>query len=220
MLSVDVSFLHSQSCLWSDSMFSATSNNSVVQGYTGPKSTIPVPSAVEQFSAFLNTTKKGSNIFEKTLFAVVTGGNDNFFSPNVTGADTVTTIRNIVLKLSSLGAKHFVLSDYPDLSLSPSNAYGTAAAAAALHNYSSDLRSGLIALRSSLLKSHPSLTIAFVDPYQLWGDFFAHPDKYGFDKKTEKKSCLTGAYGETPKRSLCSDPDRYVYWDAYHVRPA
>lgn len=44
------------------------------------------------------------------------------------------------------------------------------------------------------------------------------PIDYGLDPNTITKSCLVGAYEEAP-RTLCDDPDKYIFWDEYHVRP-
>jgi hypothetical protein len=60
-------------------------------------------------------------------------------------------------------------------------------------------------------------TLTVVDAYLLFDDFFARPKAYGFDPNVTHSSCLTGAYGEAP-RKLCSNPDQYVFWDEYHVR--
>lgn len=106
------------------------------------------------------------------------------------------------------GAKQFLVVSYPDLSKIPYSAYATESVNKQLHTYSVQLRDSLKALES------PSITYA--DAFQLFEDFFAHPDLYGFDGTKPTESCLTGAYGEAP-RTLCNDPDRYVFWDEYHV---
>ena len=45
------------------------------------------------------------------------------------------------------------------------------------------------------------------------------PIDYGLDPDTSTKSCLVGAYGEAP-RTQCNDPNKYIFWDEYHVRLA
>lgn len=44
----------------------------------------------------------------------------------------------------------------------------------------------------------------------------AHPSAYGFDAMLLDKGCLVSAFGEA-ERTLCSDPDHYIFWDEYHV---
>jgi phospholipase/lecithinase/hemolysin len=58
--------------------------------------------------------------------------------------------------------------------------------------------------------------VANADFYGLFDDIFAHPDQYGYDKTEKTKSCLIGAYNEAP-RTLCDDPDKYIFWDEFHV---
>lgn len=47
-------------------------------------------------------------------------------------------------------------------------------------------------------------------------DYYGDPGRYGFDEFAAYGSCLTGAYDETPTRTLCRDPGRKVFWDEYH----
>ena len=66
------------------------------------------------------------------------------------------------------------------------------------------------------MKALAAKQVAYVDLYALFSELFANPKQYGYDPAEITKSCLTGAYGEAP-RSLCSDPDEYIFWDEYHV---
>jgi phospholipase/lecithinase/hemolysin len=66
------------------------------------------------------------------------------------------------------------------------------------------------------LQALTGVNVAFADFYQLFEGVLANPDRYGYDKTKVTKSCLTGVYHEAPK-SLCDDPDKYIFWDEYHV---
>ena len=59
--------------------FPATINNSIVQGLTGPKADIPVPSVVDQVNSFLSTSL-GDTEPCSTLALLVAGVNDAFFA--------------------------------------------------------------------------------------------------------------------------------------------
>jgi phospholipase/lecithinase/hemolysin len=83
----------------------------------------------------------------------------------------------------------------------------------AYHNFSSNYRKETLAL-ASRSRGH---IVTVVDGYDLFADFFSRPAAYGFVPNATNASCLAGAYGEVP-RSLCTKPDEYVFWDAYHVR--
>ena len=58
-------------------MIPATINNSIVQGLTGPKSDIPVPSVVDQVNSFLSTYLNETEPCS-TLAILVAGVNDVF----------------------------------------------------------------------------------------------------------------------------------------------
>ncbi|KAJ6503685.1 GDSL-like Lipase/Acylhydrolase [Mycena sanguinolenta] len=189
----------------------ATSNNTLVQGYTGPNS-IPVPSALDQLNSYLASSGATSAAAQETLYVILIGANDAFFLPMVNASQSVAAIASAVDKLHAmLGATNFLLTTYPDLSRLPLSAYIPSPAAASLKNYTTSLRADLFALKSH----RPHLHIALADIYVLFQDFFAHPKSYGYDPSTDGKSCLTGAYSEAP-RMVCSDPENYIFWDEYH----
>ncbi|KAF7975264.1 hypothetical protein HWV62_1358 [Athelia sp. TMB] len=165
----------------------STSDNHLTQGYTGFNSTILVPSALDQLSMYLGGVKANANLGD-TLFIILTGANDAFFDANATGADTAKAVVTIIEKLRKRG-------------------YIDAATAAQLHKWSIEFRAEMKALAAS--------QVTYVDLYALFSELFANPRQYGYDPAEITKSCLTGAYGEAP-RSLCSDPDEYIFWDEYH----
>ncbi|KAJ7322963.1 GDSL-like Lipase/Acylhydrolase [Mycena albidolilacea] len=190
----------------------ATSDNTLVQGSTGPNSSIPVPSALDQLNSYLASSNATSATARETLYVIVIGANDVLFLPTVNASQSVAAIASAVDKLhANLGATNFLLATYPDLSRLPLSAYIPSSAAASLKTYTTSLRAHLFALKSH----RPHLHIALADHYVLFQDFFAHPKNYGYDPSTDGKSCLTGAYSEAP-RTLCSDPDNYIFWDEYH----
>lgn len=90
----------------------------------------------------------------------------------------------------------------------PYDTYVPSSTANQLHIYSKELRASIENLQG------PS--VAYFDLFQLLDNLLDDPVRYGFDKSKITKSCLTGAYGEAP-RTLCDDPDRYIFWDEYHV---
>jgi len=183
----------------------ATSDNTLVQGYTGPNATIASPSATDQVAQFLASHNGKANVAD-ALYVILIGANDAFFDPNVTGAQTVENVSSIMKKLGKKGAKQFLVASYPDLSRIPQQTYVPPSTSQQLHEYSEELRTSLHALGDN---------VAYVDMYQLFNDIFSDPARYGYDKAKITKSCLTGVYGEAP-RSLCNDPDKYIWWDEYH----
>lgn len=65
----------------------ATTNNTLLQGFTGPNSSIPVPSTLDQVALYLESSSFKKHDVAKTLFVVGGGGNDAFFG---FGDNTVT----------------------------------------------------------------------------------------------------------------------------------
>lgn len=77
----------------------ATTNNGFVQGRTGPKSEIPVPSTAEQIASFLSwdAPRPGD------VFVHWSGVNDILFNPNVTGSQTTSLINENIETLYRAG---------------------------------------------------------------------------------------------------------------------
>ncbi|KZP12347.1 carbohydrate esterase family 16 protein [Athelia psychrophila] len=168
----------------------SSSDNNLAQGYTGSNSTIAVPSALDQLSTYLGGVKANASLSD-TLFVVFTGGNDGFFNVNAAGAQ----------------AKHFLVASYPDISKLPHRHCIDAATKAQLHKWSIEYRAQIESLAGS--------QVTYVDLYSLFSDLLAHPRRYGFDPSKISRACLTDADGEAPM-SLCTDPDKYIFWDEPH----
>ena len=83
----------------------ATSDNALVQGFTGLNSTIPVPSATDQVATYLSGKK--TNDIRGILFTIMIGGNNIFFNPNVTAKQSVDIVATIIDKLESKGGSLF-----------------------------------------------------------------------------------------------------------------
>ncbi|KZP29959.1 carbohydrate esterase family 16 protein [Athelia psychrophila] len=184
----------------------SSSDNNLTQGLTGPNATIAVPSALDQLSTYLGGVKANASLSD-TLFIVYTGINDAFFNANATGAESVKAIITIIEKLRNKGAKHFLVASYLDVSKAPYQHYIDATTNAQLRKWSNEYRAQIKLLAGS--------QVTYVDLYSLYSDMFAHPRRYGFDPSKISRSCLTGAYGEAP-RTLCTDPDKYIFWDEFH----
>ncbi|KAG8988625.1 hypothetical protein FRB90_002635 [Tulasnella sp. 427] len=193
----------------------ATSNNTAVQGYTGANSTIPVPSALDQIAQYISQTP-ASYGDSGSLYAIIVGANDVFFDPSASADAAVQAITKGIKQLrTSEGASTFIIASYPDLSLLPfAIKLGSPAYSTILSNYSTALANGL----SALAKNPPTGTrIAYIDLYNIFPQILANPTKYGFSPQVVGQNCLNGAYpSEGVPRSVCSDPDKRVFWDIYH----
>lgn len=111
--------------------------------------------------------------------------------------------------MNILGGRNFFLGTYPDLGRLPLAAFEPTVAATGQNNYNDGLSDGIKSLAKAL-NGHDEVKVAVGDFQALFEAALQNPAKYGFTET--KKSCLVGAYGETPARTLCPDPDHYLFW--------
>jgi phospholipase/lecithinase/hemolysin len=134
-----------------------------------------------------------SSIATGSLF-VVWGGANDFFS----GDSPLAAAANVdayVMQLKSMGANQILVPGIPDLGLTP-EFYGIPIATAYSQAYNAALKSGL-----------PSGAVYF-DTYSLLHSITNNPADYGLTNVNTP--CFDGV-------NMCSDPDRYLFWD--HVHP-
>lgn len=195
----------------------ATTSNSLVQGYTGPQSTIAVPSVVDQVASFLeNTTQRGSTFsasdkisLSTPLFILFAGANDIFFNTNISASQSYQVLMQAQKSLHAAYPQANILTiSPPDLSRLPYGFYINSLAKEQLRTYTHLLGHLLDALETSTTN---------VDLRPLFDDFdyYATPQAYGFKPLGFYGSCFVGAYGETSNITSCEDPDQHVYWDEY-----
>jgi phospholipase/lecithinase/hemolysin len=199
----------------------ATTDNHLVQGYTGPHSTVPVPGLAQQVSGFL--AKHDSKIdISTSLFIVFGGFNDIFFNPNLTAAQIATALEGSVTSLVDVGGRHFLLMNYYDASEIPYDQYTDIATKNQLATFSVDFGHQVSTLTKRYQEQLAGKTgggsVTYVGLMPLFKRFYFYgePSSYGFDTFGAYGSCLVGAYDETPNRTLCSNPDKMVFWDEYH----
>ncbi len=199
----------------------ATTSNVLVQGFTGPHSTVPVPGIAEQISTFLSSNSTDVNI-TNTLFVVFGGLNDILFNTNLTAAQIAGALSGDITTLINAGARHFLTLNYYDSSLIPYDSFIDVASKKQLAEFSTAYDQQLSALAQGYRQELAGLpgggTITYVNLAPLFQHFYYYgePTSYGFDQFGAYGSCLVGAYDETPNTTLCSDADVKVFWDEYH----
>ncbi|PHH69403.1 hypothetical protein CDD80_6772 [Ophiocordyceps camponoti-rufipedis] len=190
----------------------ATTDNAIVEGHTGPKADILVPSLTDQVADFLAKTPVKD--LASSLVILFGGVNDVLGNSNISAARSAGVIGLLVRKLRDAGAVHFILVNVPDLSLIPYDAYIEADQQDVLRDYAEHLGYQLRRVAQRIT----SASVKIVDLIPLFRSFNVYDKGWkaaGFDKFGLYGSCLVGGYSEAP-RSLCKDPDRYVFWDEYH----
>ncbi|KAF4774761.1 GDSL-like Lipase/Acylhydrolase [Colletotrichum scovillei] len=197
----------------------ATTSNALIQGYTGAKGDIAVPSVIDQVVSFLARMNPQGGAFgasdsmaiESPLLILFAGANDILFNANISASQSYQILRQAEAQLRDAYPSARVLTlTPPDISRLPYGFY--------LEDNlgKNQLRTFTDQLGELLDRSKTGAVN--VDLRPLFDDFeyYASPRAYGFDPLGKYGSCLEGAYGETPNVTICGDPDRRVYWDEYH----
>ncbi|KXH28986.1 GDSL-like Lipase/Acylhydrolase [Colletotrichum simmondsii] len=197
----------------------ATTSNALIQGYTGAKGDIAVPSVIDQVVSFLAKINPQGGAFgasdsmaiESPLLILFAGANDILFNANISASQSYQILRQAEAQLRDAYPSARVLTlTPPDISRLPYGFY--------LEDNlgKNQLRTFTDQLGELLNRSKTGAVN--VDLRPLFDDFeyYASPRAYGFDPLGKYGSCLEGAYGETPNVTICGDPDRRVYWDEYH----
>ncbi|KAJ0331638.1 hypothetical protein COL5a_002303 [Colletotrichum fioriniae] len=196
----------------------ATTSNALIQGYTGAKGDIAVPSVIDQVVSFLAKMNPQGGAFgasdsmatETPLLILFAGANDVLFNANISASQSYQIIRQAEAKLRDAYPTARVLTlTPPDISRLPYGFYlEDSLAKNQLRTFTDQL--------GELLDRSKTGTVN-VDLRPLFDDFeyYASPRAYGFDPLGKYGSCLEGEYGETPNVTICGDPGRRVYWDEY-----
>ncbi|KAL6709844.1 hypothetical protein ACN47E_000629 [Coniothyrium glycines] len=187
----------------------ATADNSVVAGFTGARTEIPVPSALDQVKKFLSADSPRPD----DLFVHYIGANDPQFNPFITGSQIVSLINRDVDLLYRAGARNILLANYPPITSFPI-AVGVPLFQQIGPPYSAALLQGLREIQAPY-SSYINIRVADVE--SLFKKIIAEPASYGIDAKyvNPPTACLSGAFG-TAARTLCTDPERHLFFDVYH----
>lgn len=201
----------------------ATTSNALVQGFTGPNSTVPVPGIAEQVSTFLSSNDNDPDFNLTNNLVVVFGGfNDIFFNPNLTAAEIAGALNGSITALINAGARHLLTLNYYDASLIPYDSFADVAGKEQLAEFSTAYGEQLSLIsqdcNQDLAGPCGGATITYVNLVPVFRHFYYYgePSSYGFDQFGAYGSCLVGAYSETPNTTLCPDADVMVFWDEYH----
>lgn len=178
----------------------ATTSNDLVQGYTGPESTIPSPSVLDQVASFLKLPRGEAQDLSKSLEIVYGGANDAFFGlPDISAEQSVAELSRAVKKLKARGAKHFLIPTLPPLGRNYPFSTLVPSYSRPLAKFSIDHRKAVLALAAA----DPS--IVAVDLFPLFNSIYANPAAYGFDPVKLDQSCLRGGEpqhrGRRPSRA-------------------
>jgi phospholipase/lecithinase/hemolysin len=192
---------------------------------TGPiaGTTQAIPNMLQQVDLYLENGATANRDIALYVVNAATVGNDitdaltlgatNPQAPAAILSGAVSNITGIIGKLYQGGARHVLLLNSTDIGRTPQVvARGPLAASTATFlstEFNRTLADALPALRSA----SPGLTIYVVDLGAFTAEVVANPSSFGLTNITAP--CVVLA-----PPSLCSTPDSYLYWDAFHPTAA
>lgn len=196
----------------------ATTNNALVQGFTRPQSSIPVPAVTDQVSSFLAGPADGASPGDTPLLVVWAGANDVFFNPSISAAQSYLEVTSAVASLvAAYPLAHVLAIASPDLARLPYGFYADQITKSQLQSFTN--------LLATLLDNGPKQqdrteSETVIDLRGLFDefDYFASPLEYGFAPLGKYGSCLVGVYGDGNGNGTiteCGDAEKKVYWDEY-----
>ena len=158
----------------------------------------------------------GSN----NLQDIIMGKTADIYSQPIPGVGaTVGDITTGILRLFAEGARHFLIPNAPDLSLTPRvRAFGAAAQAGA-HALSIAYNAALNIALTGMEAGIADLDIIAFDTFGILNEVVGNPAAYGLSNTIDR--CYTGDdMGFTGGGSVCGNPDSYLFWDGIHPTSA
>jgi outer membrane lipase/esterase len=155
-----------------------------------------------------------------TLYVVFSGSNDiadilaRRLDPATTIATTVNGIRDVILAFRSVGARHILVPNVPNLGVVPSVTRLGPAVAALATNLSIAYNVALAAMLDQIDQGD----IIRFNTFDLINAIIAQPLTFGFTNVTQP--CYTGFVEPDPSATECATPDIYAFWDVEHPTAA
>ncbi|KAG0206026.1 Protein OS-9 [Mortierella sp. GBA30] len=204
---------------------SATSDSTLIQGLSGPASSIPVPGFIQQIDT-LYAPKANKNDASKTLFVVNFQGNDFFFDPTMNPQKVIDRLDQGIQRLVQLGARNILVIenfDYgliPYLNTSASNAAAFSALAAKEQEDYKGLEKKLTKAYGRSVGSRPFRTCKGNSKkvnlgYFKLGEFYKHLYQSRQLKRLGITDVIHGCVSNDYK-TVCTDAGKHFFWDAFH----
>jgi len=125
-------------------------------------------------------------------------------------AKAVQGIRNVILAFEAAGARNVLVLNIPNLGVVPSvTQFGPA-----FSGLATLLSQRFNAALAAMLTEFTDINIISFDTYSFLNDVVAHPGDYGLTNVTQP--CYSGFVEPNPTATVCSEPDKYAFWDIEH----
>jgi len=170
----------------------------------------------------LYLSSHGGTADPDALYAIMIGGNDIrdaivAFQADPSGTTSaqilqsaVTSVANNIQSLAVAGARHFLISNAPNLALVPAVSQQGPLAEFVARLLSTQYNGGLESVVASLTRAF-SLDTAQLDMYNLLQSLVAVPQRIGLENVTD--TCI---HPGVLVDAQCEDPDDYLFWDGIH----
>ncbi|RKO88656.1 SGNH hydrolase-type esterase domain-containing protein [Blyttiomyces helicus] len=182
----------------------ATTDNKLVQGFSGPTSNIPVPGVEQQAAIFAASVHGKTTARPYEVDAIWAGANDWFFNSNLTGDDVAKNIMVNVETLVNDGARTIIIFNQPPLNRIPFF-QGAAAEQALFATITTDFNAAIVKRAAAF--HHPSTTVHVFDVNTV----YKHQVFPKFTASDASNACLNST-----SLVACTDPDNHIYWDVFH----
>lgn len=179
-----------------------------------------IPSVIEQVQSWEQYMQRAQNYRpENTLFTLFVGAND-LINYDSAVDQIICGKRRALHSLIQAGARNILLLTLPDVSRAP--LFKLRKSGNTIKNKIQDLNAQLVKLTHDLQAEYgPSLVIRLFDTYPVFDDLMDNPNKYYIYNTTT--SCLNintdsimNYLKSSEPRTLCTDPDAFVFWDILH----
>lgn len=180
----------------------------------------------QQVADFISLTQDSKSALYQydiggALFSVWSGGNDAIYwvqgdrsiSMEVATTTAASNIQAAITTLYNAGARHFLMTNLPDLGQKP-NYRGTdwgMDATAFVLSFNAKLEEVVLTLETT----YADISIAFFDAYSKFNLLLDDPESFGFTNFQDPAYIFLG-YGEDPSSIIVPDPTEYVFWDTTH----
>ncbi|HLO88362.1 MAG TPA: SGNH/GDSL hydrolase family protein [Nostocaceae cyanobacterium] len=169
-----------------------------------PSQPTALPGLTQQIQGFLNTNQQADS---QALYIIWAGANDYLGAGVQDANQPVSNLVNAVQSLAQRGAKNFLIPNLPDLGNLPgtrnTNFAGGLTAISNWHNFV--LNQALTGLN----QQQSEIKISVLDIYSLVNRAFVSPNDFGYTNVTD--SCFNSTIP-----SICSQPNKYLFWDGVH----
>lgn len=122
----------------------------------------------------------------------------------------LTAVRDNLLQLQAVGARHFLVPNAPDLSLVPAVRLQDPAVQAAARWLAASYNTSLEGMLSGL-ETATGMAIVRLDVFALLDEVVAAPG--AFDLSNVDQACIVPG---TTVHPFCPNPDQYLFWDGIH----